>query len=96
MSDPKVLPTVATKIAGQNISGNAVRYPSKTGSEPSGKIVAANRLTIKTAGKPTPGIANHVKKSCTSASRANSNQYRPSKSPRGIMSNQYAVYSGTS
>jgi hypothetical protein len=96
MSPPKVLPTVATKIAGQNISGNAAKYPNNTGSEPRGKIVAANRLTAKTAGKPTPGIDSQVKTSCMSASRANSSNNRSSKSPHGIMSHQYAVYSGTS
>ena len=61
---PRVLPIVATKTAGQNMSGFNLMYPNKTGSEPSGKRVADIKEIEKTAGKPTVGRESQTKKLC--------------------------------
>jgi hypothetical protein len=61
---PKVLPIVATKTAGQNISGFSLIYPNRTGSEPNGKRVAEINEIEKTAGKPTAGRESQTKKLC--------------------------------
>jgi len=58
ITPPKVLPTVATAMAGQNNSGLSWIRPNTTGSEPSGSRVAETRETTKTKGKPLCGSDN--------------------------------------
>jgi len=50
---PKVLPTVATKIATQNRFGLSLTKPNNTGSVAIGNNVAEVKDTAKIAGNPT-------------------------------------------
>jgi hypothetical protein len=54
---PKVLPKVATRITGQNISGLALMTAKTAGSEPSGSRVAEMKLIRNTEVRPTVGMA---------------------------------------
>jgi hypothetical protein len=53
-----VLPTVATKTAGQNNCGASFTNPNTAGSEPIGNSVADTSEITKTALSPTEGSAN--------------------------------------
>ena len=53
-----VLLTVATAMAGQNISGLSLTRPNTTGSEPSGSSVAEMKDTTNTVLRPNSGSAS--------------------------------------
>ena len=55
---PKVLPAVATKIAGQNKVGLSLTRPKTTGSEPRGNRVADMKDTTNTVLSPSWGRAS--------------------------------------
>src|SRR5205814_5374514 len=65
---PKVLPKVATTIAGQNMAGFNCTRANTTGSDPSGSSVADTKATTNTVLSPTFGNASTASRDSIHAS----------------------------
>jgi polar amino acid transport system substrate-binding protein len=62
MAPPKVLPKVATAMAGQNMVGSALTTKNTAGSDPKGSKVADTNEIKNTLIKPTSGTASIINK----------------------------------